>query len=98
MFYPVTIKDPKGKIKQVIGSQVLEERDNAIFHSVGGMFASHKIRTDVCHREVCKQSFVTKQRGKKYCSRNCTDIVARATAKATKVRRKERLNREKIDN
>ena len=96
MIHPVTVKDGAGKVLRVISTESLKARSDALCDAGSqGHFASHKIREDLCGLETCRKTFWTKQRGKKYCSRDCTNIVARATAKATKARRKVKLKLEK---
>ncbi len=95
MIHPVTVTNPKGKVLRVITSESLEARSKAICMAGDGHFASHKIREGKCERPGCSTPFWTKQRGKKYCSRECTNIVARRVAKETKARRKERLAKER---
>lgn len=95
MIHPVTVKDPAGKVKHVFDSEFLEERSKAICMDSGGYFSSHKVRSAFCGREACKKPFTTKQRGKIYCSKDCTNIVARQVARATKARRKEKLQKER---
>lgn len=95
MIHPVTVRDPKGKVKHVFDSAFLEERSKRICMDSGGHFASHKLRSDFCDRKACRKPFVTKQRGKKYCSKNCSEIVARQVAKETQARRREKHKKEK---
>ena len=95
MIHPVTVKDNKGNTIRIITSGSLEERSTAICKSGDGHFASHKLRESMCGREECRTPFWTKQRGKRYCSKECTIIVSRSTALATKERRKQRLLEEK---
>lgn len=95
MIHPVTVKDANGKVKHVFDSEFLERRSKAICNDTSGHFSSHKMRSDFCGREECKKPFVTKQRGKKYCSRECSQIVGREVARATKARQKEKLQKER---
>jgi hypothetical protein len=95
MIHPVTVKSPTGKVLRVITTASLEERSDAICQGGDGHFSSHKLRDDLCGREVCRKPFWTRQRGKKYCSRECTNIVARATALATKARQREKKLKER---
>lgn len=90
MIHPVTVKDPSGKVKHVFDSEFLEERSKAICTDSGGHFSSHKVRSGVCERPECGKDFVTKQRGKKYCSKDCTNIMSRRLAKEAKAKRKEK--------
>jgi hypothetical protein len=95
MIHPVTVKDPKGKVKHVFDSEFLENRSKTICMDSGGHFASHKLRSDICGRKACKNPFTTKQRGKIYCSKTCSEIVGREVARATKARQKEKKQNEK---
>lgn len=95
MIHPVTVKDPTGKVKHVFDSDFLEERSKKIIMDSGGHFASHKLRSDLCDRRSCKKPFVTKQRGKIYCSKECSLIVGREAARKTKERYKERIKKER---
>lgn len=95
MIHPVTVKSPTGKVLRVITSASLEERSHAICQGGDGHFGSHKLRHDLCDRAACRKKFWTKQSVKKYCSRECTSIVARETALASKRKIRERKRKEK---
>ena len=96
MIHPVIVKDASGKVKQIITSESLEARSKAICMDSGGHFKSHKMREDACDRPGCGKPFWTKQRMKKYCSKDCSLIVGREVALKTKARTKaKKLKRKK---
>lgn len=95
MIHPVTVKNAKGKVTRIITSESLEERSKAICQAGDGHFASHKIREGICDRPGCDAQYWTRQRGKRYCSKDCAGIVGRAVALATKKRTQEKKRKAK---
>lgn len=90
MIHPCTIKDPSGKIKMIFSTSYLTERSKAVAVLGDGFFKSHKVREGRCDREGCDNPFWTKQRGKRYCSTDCSIIIQRAIARRTKERKREK--------
>lgn len=95
MIHPVTVKDSTGKVKQVITSESLEARSTALCMDGGGHFKSHKMREDVCDRPGCGKPYWTKQRLKRYCSKDCSLIVGRETALKTKAKNRAKKIKQK---
>jgi hypothetical protein len=95
MIHPVTVTNSKGMVVRVITSEELEDRSHEICQAGDGHFVSYQIREGKCERQVCQKPFWTRQRGKRYCSRDCSGVIQKETAKATKVRHKEKLRMKK---
>lgn len=73
VFYPVTVKDPKGKVKKVISSETLS---NKFWEEVN--LNDKPIKTKqpgkalTCFFEECRKSFNSNYKAAKFCSAECS--------------------------